>query len=40
MTTEQQLLEIWRQLPPTMQQEVLDFTQFLTERHRPEPTQM
>jgi len=32
MTTEQQLLETWRKLPQTMQQEVLDFAQFLAER--------
>lgn len=41
MTTEQQLLETWRQLPQTLQQEVLDFAQFLAERRmaQPIPTQ-
>lgn len=34
MTIEQQLLETWRKLPQTMQQEVLDFAQFLVERRR------
>ncbi len=38
MTTEQQLLETWRQLPQTKQQAVLDFAQFLAERHRPMPS--
>jgi hypothetical protein len=38
MTTEQQLLETWRQLPQTKQQEVLDFAQFLAERRRPMPS--
>ena len=37
MTTEQLLLETWRQLPETMQQEVLDFAQFLVERRSPKP---
>lgn len=37
MTTEQLLLETWRQLPETMQQEVLDFAQFLKERRNPNP---
>lgn len=32
MNTEQQLLETWRQLPQPMQQEVLDFAEFLVER--------
>jgi hypothetical protein len=32
MNTEQQLLKTWRQLPQPMQQEVLDFAQFLVER--------
>ena len=32
MTTEQLLLETWRQLPETMKQEVLDFAPFLKER--------
>lgn len=32
MNTENQLLEIWRQLPQPKQQEVLDFAQFLAER--------
>ena len=35
MTTEQQLLETWRQLPKNRQQEVLDFAQFLAERRSP-----
>ena len=35
MTTEQQLLETWRQLPENRQQEVLDFAQFLAERRSP-----
>jgi len=39
MTPEQQLLETWRQLSQTLQQEVLDFAQFLAERRNPEPAQ-
>jgi hypothetical protein len=40
MTTEQQILQIWRQLPKTMQQEVLDLAQFLAQRRtaKPSPT--
>jgi hypothetical protein len=38
MNTENQLLGIWRQLPQTKQQEVLDFAQFLAERRRPTPS--
>jgi hypothetical protein len=37
MTPEQQLLETWRQLSQTLQQEVLDFAQFLAERRRSKP---
>ena len=38
MNTENQLLEIWRQLPQTKQQEVLDFAQFLVERRTAQPS--
>jgi hypothetical protein len=43
MNTEQQLLKTWRQLPQPMQQEVLDFAEFLVERRssrsaKPQPT--
>lgn len=36
MTTEQLLIETWRQLPAHRQQEVIDFVQFLAEHRRHE----
>lgn len=36
MTTEQLLIETWRQLPDHKQQEVVDFVEFLVSRRRSE----
>lgn len=36
MTTEQLLIETWRQLPEHKQQEVVDFVEFLASRRRSE----
>lgn len=35
MTLEEQLLIVWRALPPEKQREVLDFVEFLAARHSP-----
>ena len=37
MNTEQYLLETWRKLPQILQQQVLDFMQFLLERRSAAP---